>query len=361
MDDAVWITGVRVAGVFHLVTIQSLRSMRHWLLVFFMLGSVLRAADVKRDSCFQAAAELSAEANGIAMLVMIDGQIVFEDYPNGGAATRATELASGTKSFSGVLALCAVEDGLLTLEEKASETLTEWREDDARREITIRQILTLTSGIPGGESALRGGSVRTYARAIEVRAVTAPGEKFSYGPNPFQVFGEILRRKLVPRNETVAQYLERRILGPLAIKPARWRSGAPGQPNLPSGAGLTARDWAKFGEAMRLDAHGILPPGKIVECFQGTKANPGYGLTWWLPGQGPLGGGAVKRDIRAAWLPRETWLAAGAGGQRLVIVPSLKLVAVRLAPVRADTETVFNERQWLRALLDPLAAAGARP
>jgi CubicO group peptidase (beta-lactamase class C family) len=329
--------------------------------LLLLLASVLAfiprgGAEPGNDPRFAAAAERSGQARGFAMLVMLDGRIVHEAYPNEGAPGRATELASGTKSFSGVLALCAVEDGLLTLDEKASETLTEWRDDPRRRDLTIRQILTLTSGIPGGESALRGGRVPSYAGAVEIAAVAEPGTTFSYGPNPFQVFGEILRRKLVANDETVASYLERRILEPLGIKPARWRSLAPGQPNLPSGAALTARDWARFGEAIRLDARGLLPPGRMAECFRGTAANPGYGLTWWLPGQGTVGA-IARRTLHAPGMPKDIWMAAGAGGQRLVIVPSLKLVAVRLAPLRAEDGRPFNDAQWIRALVEPLTNA----
>jgi CubicO group peptidase (beta-lactamase class C family) len=301
---------------------------------------------------FKDAAQISREAQGIAMLVLLDGKVVHEEYPNGGGPERATELASGTKSFSGVLALCAVEDELLDLDEKASNTLTEWRDDPARRDITIRQILTLTSGIPGGASALRGGRVPSYAEAIKVSAVAAPGAAFSYGPNPFQVFGEILRRKLAgrPKPETVAAYMKRRILEPLGIKPARWRTPETGEPHLPSGAALTARDWSKFGEAIRLDAKGILPAGMIAEAFRGTHANPGYGLTWWLPGQGAFGA-VVKRNVGTG-MPRDIWMAAGAGGQRLVIVPSLKLVAVRLAPLRSEEQGPFSDVRWLRQLVE---------
>lgn len=330
------------------------------LILVILLGVALdSAAHAAADARFAAAAEVSRKSGGIAMLVMLDGHVVFEDYPNGGARARATELASGTKSFSGVLALCAVEDGWLKLDEKVADTLTEWRDDPGRRDITVRQLLTLTSGIPGGESALRTGRVPTYAEAAAVKAVAARGKTFSYGPNPFQVFGEILRRKLAPRGETVWQYLSRRILRPLELEMMRWRGSALGQPQLPSGAGLSARDWAKFGEAIRSDAKGILAPGTLAECFIGTAANPGYGLTWWLPGQGPLG--VIPRHAREPWLPEQTWMAAGAGGQRLVVVPSLQLVAVRLAPVRGDNETTFNDRAWLRSLLEPLAAARSQP
>jgi CubicO group peptidase (beta-lactamase class C family) len=318
-------------------------------------------AELATDPRFLAAAERSRAAQGVATLVLLDGKIVFEDYPNGGSIAHATELASGTKSFSGVLALCAVEDKLLTLDEKASATLTEWRDDPARRDITIRQILTLTSGIPGGESALITGRVPSYAEAAATAAVAAPGAKFSYGPAPFQVFGEILRRKLMPRDDTVTRYLQRKILEPLGIKPERWRNAATGNPNLPSGAALTARDWAKFGEMVRLDGKGVLPEGKLAECFRGTTTNPAYGLTWWLPAAGPIGSGAGSRHVGGPWLPKDTWQAAGAGGQRLVVIPSLQLVAVRLAPVRGR-EGAFDDRGWLRALVEPLAkSAPAQP
>jgi len=324
------------------------------------LATLVHGAEpLPADPRFAAATALSRDAGGIALLVMLDGKIVHEDYPNGGAPDRATELASGTKSFSGVLALCAVEDKLLTLDEKVSATLAEWRDDEARRDLTIRQLLTLTSGIPGGPSAARGGGVPSYRDAVAVKAVAAPGARYSYGPQPFQIFGAVLQRKLAARGETVAGYLKKKILAPLAMQPPRWRKDADGQPHLPSGAALSARDWVKFGEAIRLDGKGLLTPGKLGPLWEGTKANPGYGLTWWLPGEAPYGA-VARRDLRGAGLPKDIRMAAGLGGQRLVVVPSLKLVAVRLAPVRGGAERL-DDRAWLRALLGPLKVTGARP
>ena len=323
------------------------------LLALIALAPFAVGAEQKNDPRFDRAATRSREAGGISMLVLVDGKVVYEEYPNEGASTRATELASGTKSFSGVLALCAVEDQLLKLDEQVSDTITEWRDDPWRRKISLRQLLTLTSGIPGGPTAMATGRVQTYAEAIAAKAEAPPGTKFSYGPQPFQVFGEVLRRKLERKDDTVMAYLQRRILRPLDIKPGRWRKGEDGHPTIPSGAALTARDWAKFGEMVRKDGAGVLPPGRITECFRGTKVSPGYGLTWWLPGVGPIGG-SIVRDVGSAWLPDDTWLAAGAGGQRLVVVPSLQLVAVRQAPIRRTARSAFNDRDWLRALLDPL-------
>jgi CubicO group peptidase (beta-lactamase class C family) len=345
-----WLTGDKLAALVRSVFLH----LSGFLL--FAFGS-LGAATAENDPRFAAAARLSAEHDGIALLVMIEGRTVFENYSNGGAADRAAELASGTKSFSGIAALCAVEDGLLTLDEKVSTTISEWRADPARRDITIRQLLTLTSGILGGESVLRGGQVPTYAEAIRMKAVAAPGEHFSYGPAPFQVFGEVLQRKLAAKNETVRGYFDRRILHPLGIKPAFWRSDGDSQPHLPSGLRLTARDWAKFGEMVRLGGKGVVSSALLAESFQGTSANPAYGLAWWLPPHGPVGPIVRRPAPSAAKLPADLVMAAGAGGQRLVVCPSLKLVAVRFAPVRApQLNNTFDDTLWLRRLVEAARA-----
>src|SRR5436190_23428943 len=72
---------------------------------------------------FDAAASYSRTRRGVSLLVMQRGRRLFEDYPNGGAADLGWELASGAKSFTGVMAAAAVKDRLLDLDEPAAETL----------------------------------------------------------------------------------------------------------------------------------------------------------------------------------------------------------------------------------------------
>lgn len=179
----------------------------------------------------KAAAEYSHSQRGTGVLVMVRGEIVFEDYAPGWTADKPHLLASGTKSFCGVMATCAVHDGLLTLDEKVAETLTEWKDDQRKSQITIRQLLSLSSGIEGGDN----GSVPSYKRAVSMANATADaGKKFSYGPIPFQCFGELMRRKLEPKGESVEAYLHRRVLDPIGMKVGLWRKDADGNINLPA-------------------------------------------------------------------------------------------------------------------------------
>lgn len=295
-------------------------------------------------SRFQPAAEYLRSCNGHALLVYRDGQLVFEDYFNGHTRDQPHRLASGTKSFTGVLALMAVEDGLLKLDEHVADTLTEWQAGARKSQITIRQLLTLTSGIAGGET----GEVPSYREAVRLaEAKFPPGEKFQYGPVPFQCFGELLRRKLEPRKETLEAYLHRRLLDPIGIKPSSWRKDADGNPHLPSGALLTAREWAKFGQLVldkgACDGKQLVSEKLLAECFQGTKAHPAYGLTFWLN----------AADER----PRDLVMAAGAGKQKLYLIPSQRLHIVQFA----EATRRFQERELLRLVLEGLEPKTTSP
>lgn len=335
------------------------------------------AADLSRAAHHKLAAQYSAARQGISLVVMLDGNRVFEDYPNGGRADRAHELASGTKSFSGVLAAAAIADGLFaSWDEKLVATLPEWQGDPRRSQITLRHLLSLTSGIPGGAIA----RVPAYTDAIASETVAEPGERFAYGPAPFQIFGECLRRKLAAKAkdgekpEGVLEYLERRVFDPIGLTHGFWRKDKDGNPHLPSGAALAAREWAKFGEFVRLggmwDGKEIVPQKLLDDCFTGSRVNPAYGLSWWL--NRPVDAATLRRVpmLRRAQdlvgekhdLAPDLVFAAGAGNQRLYISRQLKLVVVRqatgiLAALGGSRED-FSDRELLSRLLLGRDAAG---
>jgi CubicO group peptidase (beta-lactamase class C family) len=302
---------------------------------------------------YEAAAAYSAARSGVSLVVMRDGDIVFEAYPNEGAPDRGWELASGTKSFTGIMVAAAAQDRLVSSwDEPVAETISEWAGDERRR-ITLRHLLSLTSGVEGGPIA----RPPTYAAAIAQPAGAPPGERFAYGPTPFQIFGEIMRRKL---NGDPLDYLQRRIFDPLQIRPARWRRGADGNPHMPSGAALTARDWARFGHFVLEEGEGRLDRDALSQCFDGTRANPGYGLSWWLLREGLVPPGRIQSvDVDPTLSQRfgAISMAAGAGDQRLYLLPALNLVVARQAS--GVLQALLNRRQgprwsdgeFLRALL----------
>lgn len=357
-----------------------------------------------------AAADYSAGLAGHAVLIMHEGKVVYERYDNGWTATKPHMLASGTKSFTGVMAMFAVQDGLLELDELACNTLTEWREDPRKSKVTVRMLLNLSSGLDpaedtigsAGAARLRGGRLSRgdgqmpvddkFAAAIAVKAVNEPGKKFVYGPSHYYAFGELLQRKLEARHDddpkfpqTVSSYMQARVFEPLEIEVGYFGKDAEGNPNLPGGCFLTAREWVKFGEFVRLNGavaaptsndpnakKQLLKPDLLAQCFEPSKANAAYGLTWWLPGNAaaadsstgdadlPLRDRLRERALRAeasapikdaAGKPVRVWMAAGLGKQRLYVLPDHDLVIVRFAENGTEGRR-FADAAFLKPILD---------
>src|SRR3989440_11824494 len=106
------------------------------------------------------------------------------------------KIFSGTKSFWGIAALCAVRDGLIKLDDHVADTITEWKSDPRKSQITIRQVLNQTDGIEDAPFLHRQSLRDRNAMAIQLSLLMPPGSRFIYGPSHLQIFAELLRRKL---------------------------------------------------------------------------------------------------------------------------------------------------------------------
>jgi len=296
--------------------------------------------DVERpsESALARASEYSMSLGGQTFVVMFDGRLIAEEYANGGGPDRLQMLASGSKSFVGVAAMAAVEDGIIKLDDPVHQSLAEWKDDPAKSRINYRQLLSLTSGL----KASSAGFVQQQPAWSEIAAgpmAGEPGQQFQYGANQLNVFALALQQKL--GTETFEAYLKRRILEPLDIQ-VQWRGRcADGNPQVGGGGFITSRDWATFGEWVRLEGQcngqQIIAAKQLAECFNGSKPNPAYGLTWWIKQKVPRTLVEQITVLRTEWaevanadgLPDELVAACGAGKQRLYIIPSRKLVVVR--------------------------------
>lgn len=274
------------------------------------------------------AADYSSQWSGRAVLVMHRGKLVYERYDHGWSDSRPHMLASGTKSFTGVIAMLAVQDRLLTLDELACDTLTEWKTDLRKSKITVRHLLTLSSGLHPADAAFPNrrqfgsnanpvlqqrqeriarkdandglkdlATGNWYKDSLQVPSKHDAGETFEYGPSHFYAFGELLTRKLASRDDIGAKsfeaYAHLRLLDPLGMRIGTWTKDQAGNVNIPGGMFLTAREWAKFGQFV-LDRGNatnpdgsmkeLLPSRLLDECFAPSSTNRSYGLTWWLNG-----------------------------------------------------------------------------
>lgn len=299
--------------------------------------------------------------NGFSMLVIQNGRTLLERYAPGDGPAALHKIYSGTKGLWCVAAVAAQSDGILNLDQPVADTITEWRGQPGRGQITVRQLLNFTAGIDPGFHLHSDDVPDRDGYALALPQVAPAGASFIYGPGQIQVFCEVLRRRLAARGrETPWHYLCRRVLRPLGIPPVPHKEDARGNPLLAAGVQMTARQWARFGEFLLAGGKSVLPSGALGQCLCGTARNPAFGMGFWLNDEAPSGrivnveDNLVPKWSQEDWsdaclcreAPRDLFVSLGSMGQRLYVVPSLGLVVVRLSG-----DSKFSDAEFLRLLL----------
>jgi len=309
------------------------------------------------NSAYAAAAEYSARRGGLALVVIEGDRVALAIGQNGHRVTEVHPLHGASESFWGPLAVLAERDGLLDLDEPVAFTIEEWEGVHRKNDMRVRQLLRYTSGLESGVlPLLRENPANHYERALSLEMVAAPGERFQFGPSHLAVFGEVLRRKLASERSDALAYLERQILDPIGLEIAGWERDAAGNLDLANGARMTAGEWAKFGVLIRDRGywHGevVLDEEGIEACLQRGEVQPRFGLTFWLSAPEP--DAAHSRGSTAgqtAAYGEGLVMAAGAGNQRLYVIPALNLVVARFGE---------DDRDWRDPdFLDLISAAAA--
>src|SRR5437868_2594253 len=331
------------------------------ILLLPLAASTSAGAEIQAADCARAA-KYSDSKRGSSMLVMQNGRTIFEHYANGGSARGRWPIFSGTKSFWGIAALAAARDGLFKIDDPVSDTITEWKNDPRKSQITIRELLNQTDGIEGASRLQRPSMRDRNAMAIRLSAVTEPGSAFIYGPSHLQIFSELLRRKL--KGSDVIGYFDARVSNRLGLGGLNYKKDARGNPLPATGFELTAREWARLGELVLGNGnyHGrqIVPANLLREAFIGSQANPAYGLTFWLNQQAPNGREVdMERILDLPWqnaewrgvcickdAPADMVVGLGSHYERLFAMPSLKAIIVR----QGSGEN-FSDAQFLRLVL----------
>ncbi|SHJ05800.1 serine hydrolase domain-containing protein [Pseudozobellia thermophila] len=321
------------------------------------------------DSTFSAeqlssAAQYSEEKGGSAVLVMVDGETIFEDYHNGADEHTAPHIYSATKLYWSAIAALAKQQGLIDYEENVSNTITEWQDTGlhpGKNEIKIKHLLTLSSGLSQNFMTISDESDRYQYAIDELDMVSAPGEKFSYGPSNYYIFGVLLERKLQEKgiSQNPLEYLESEIFDKIGLEYESWTHDEAGNPNIPNGCYLTPRNWVKFGQFMidkgNYNGTQIVESSLLEDMFVPTGPNPGHGNFCWLNtkngyGLNPLDSAPDGSEGGIMYYDGYTEIIGGlgAGKNRMYLIPSLKTVIIRQTQLGEDT---FEDHEFLELLL----------
>ena len=328
---------------------QSSFGMLLWL---YLTASAAGAATSLDSNAVRAAAEYSTRHRGVSFLAIQNGRTLLEQN-----SKTPHKIYSGTKAFWDLAALAAAEDGLLDLDDHVADTLTSWRNDSQKSQVTIRQLLNFDSDIEPLFRLHDAQSEDRDALALRARMVAEPGATFIYGPAALQVFHQVLKAKL--SGQTPTHFLERRVLHRLGLGRQRYLPDRAGNPLLATGWILTAREWAKIGRLVLNDGAPVISRQSLEQCWRGTAANRAFSLGWWNNRAAPSGREFDFEQMLIPKWPNQNWSEAclcrdapsdlvaciGSEGQRLYVVPSLQVIVVR----QADGGS-FSDARFLRLL-----------
>jgi len=332
------------------------------LLVFVAFSGWIHAGAVPEEN-IRAAAEYSARSGESALVIRQNDQTLFDRT----SKEDSYWTMSITKNLAALATFAAASDGLLDLDEPVSATLTEWRDDPAKKNITLRALLDQTSGLATGyEEIYRKGVKDKNRAALHVRTENPPGEAFRYAPSNYEVLHAVLERKLAPRGETPLDYLKRRVLVPAGIAYTDWRLDQTGHAFFSTGWRARAQDLLRLGTLVAARGKhwftSIVPGTPFEQAAGGSAANPAYGLSFWLNANASRPD-AIPGDVEEAighreiaWsrfclsrhAPSDLIALVGSGGQRVYISRSAKLVAARTGHGGGFSDTGFLDRLFGR-------------
>jgi CubicO group peptidase (beta-lactamase class C family) len=294
--------------------------------------------------------EVLSTSETIAFLIVRDDTILFERYYGGHAAESLSQYFSVSKSVTAALVGAAIDDGIIrATEQKVVDFVPEFVGRGFDR-LTIRHLLTMTSGIdyqeddnPFGLHVPFNYTSDTERMMLAFQMKTEPGIQFRYKSGDVGLLSLVLSRALAPK--TITAYAQERLWTPLGMENE-------GVWSLDRDNGLekawcclagTARDLAKIGRLYLAQGEWngarILSPSWIERSVHDGGVDEilwpadfaaagfwNYGYLWWL----------LARDER-------DYLAQGKDGQFLYVNPMRRTIIVRLGRDMGELRT----SQWV--------------
>lgn len=217
-----------------------------------------------------------------ACLVVHKGKIVQELYS---ARYREPMPAmSGTKSVTGILVGMLLDDGKLkSPDEPVCTYIPGWCEG-RRAKVTIRHLLTMTSGLPEMTTTGVGYAADKNPFVIGLSPASEPGAAWAYSNEGAQLLSPLLDKAA---GEPIQDYARRRLFEPLGMRKTRLHLDAKGHAWTYAEMQTTPREMARIGLLMLgggvWQGKRIVSEGWVAQSTQRSQAlMPRYGLLWWL-------------------------------------------------------------------------------
>ena len=293
--------------------------MIRFLLISLFSLSVSASETINKDVIAELNEMIMGDSATQALIVSHNGKILLEEYGEGYDKTDFVTSQSIAKAFYAVLFGVAIEKGLLKeLDEPIKNYLPAWQED-ARGEITIRNLLEMKSGLYRSESWNEEMflSRNNLDFALNVELVNEPGELFEYNNVNTALLGPVIEQIF---NASAHEVLKKEILEPLGITEyGLWKDHALNDVTF-HGIDMAPIDFIKFGQLYAQNGmwngQQIINKQFLEESMQPISEGPGefYGM---------------HTSIRKISETKRLLVKEGFNGQYLFVIPEHDLVAVK--------------------------------
>ena len=287
------------------------------------------------------------------LIILRNGKILHEEYNFGNNQESRWISFSVTKSVTSMLLGAAIKDGFIKNVEEPVVTYLPHLIDSSYRDVTIKQVLHMSSGIkwnedytdPYSDVSLASGlnSLELYSYLNKLGKSSNPGEKFNYNTGEANLIGGIVRSAI---GNNLSTYLEQKIWKPFGMEhDAYWVLD--NNYSLELGGcciNATLRDYSRIGlfamnKGITREGIAVLPTNWIDESTNPSNNLKYYGYQWWLDGP-----------------EYESFYADGIFGQFIWIDPSSKIVVAMQSVwhAAASQESMDHRRNFMIALIQKI-------
>ena len=274
--------------------------------------------------------------NTKSFIILVNGRIVLEHYFNGHSATTPWYWASAGKTLTSTVTGIAQDENLININNKVSTYLgTGWTSAPLAKEnlITCKNLLAMNSGLDD--------SLGDNVSPANLQYVADAGNRWAYH-NVYVKLQDVIAQA---SGQTWTNYFNTKLRDKLGMTGGAW---------VNSGDGLsvywsTTRNMARFG-LMSLNRGKWNGTTIVSESFfnqastTSQNINEAYGYLWWLNGKSTYHLPTTQFEFNGTLIPNapsDMFAALGKNDQKIYVIPSKKMVVIRMGDVANPANPTF--------------------
>ncbi|MES2811616.1 MAG: serine hydrolase [Bacteroidota bacterium] len=269
-----------------------------------------------------------------SFIILINGRIVMEEYFNGHSNSSPWYWASAGKTLTATVSGIAQQEGIININNKVSTYLgTGWTSAPLTKEnlITCKHLLSMSSGLDD--------SLGDDVSPDNLQYVADAGTRWAYH-NVYVKMQDVISQA---SGQTWSNYFNTRLRDKIGMTGSWIQDGGL------SVYWSTTRSMARFGllalNKGKWDTQQILNEAYFNEATTTSQnINLSYGYLWWLNGKESFHLPQSQLQFNGSLIPSgptDMYMALGKNDQKIYVIPSKKMVVIRMGEVSDPDNPTF--------------------